>query len=78
MSLNRYISIDPKICGGAPCIKGHRIPVYMILELVGAGMSSDEIHSRCYPQVSSKAINAAVTYAARVLQTGRTYPIARA
>ncbi len=37
------ITIDPDICHGKPTIRGLRYPVEMILELLTAGMSSDEI-----------------------------------
>ncbi|MEK6543468.1 MAG: DUF433 domain-containing protein [Elusimicrobiota bacterium] len=78
MSLNRYISINPNICGGDPCFKGHRIPVYIVLQLLGVGISPQDIRTLHFPQLSLKSIQAASLYAAQVLQTGRTYPIARA
>ncbi|MCD6318003.1 DUF433 domain-containing protein [Candidatus Aerophobetes bacterium] len=37
------ISSDPDICHGKPCIKGTRIPVYLIVSLVSEGMSAEEI-----------------------------------
>ena len=37
------IAIDPAICHGRPTIRGLRYPVEMILELLSAGMSIDEI-----------------------------------
>ena len=40
--LNR-ITIDPEICHGKPTIRGLRYPVEMILELLGSGMSMEEI-----------------------------------
>ena len=40
--LNR-ITIDPEICHGKPTIRGLRYPVEMILELLGSGMSIEEI-----------------------------------
>jgi len=38
-----HISSDPEICHGKPCIKGTRIPVYLIVSLVGEGVSIEEI-----------------------------------
>lgn len=40
--LNR-ISIDPAICFGKPCIRGHRIWVSLVLDLLASGMKQDEI-----------------------------------
>ena len=37
------ISVDPKICHGQPCVKGTRIMVYIILELLEAGISLEKI-----------------------------------
>ena len=39
------ISIDPAVCFGKPCIKGHRIWVSLILDLLASGITSAEI--RC-------------------------------
>ena len=37
------ITIDPNVCHGKPCIRGLRYPLDMILELLSAGMSREEI-----------------------------------
>jgi uncharacterized protein (DUF433 family) len=42
------ISIDPNICFGKPCIKGHRIWVSLILDLLASGMTTQEIREE-YP-----------------------------
>ena len=46
--LNR-IWIDPKRCFGKPCIRGHRIWVSLILDLIASGMSHEEILAE-YPK----------------------------
>jgi uncharacterized protein (DUF433 family) len=58
------ITIEPGKCGGKPCIRGKRIRVTDILELLGAGASHDEI-LRDYPSLQHEDILAAITYAAR-------------
>jgi uncharacterized protein (DUF433 family) len=35
--LKGRITSDPKVCSGKPCIKGTRIPVHLILDLLAAG-----------------------------------------
>lgn len=62
LMLNR-ISIDPKVCHGKPCIKGTRVPVFVILDALAAGMSYKEI-SEDYPPITNDDIKAALYYAA--------------
>ena len=37
------ISIDPEICHGKPCIRGMRWPVEVIIDMLGSGMSTEDI-----------------------------------
>jgi uncharacterized protein (DUF433 family) len=67
------ITIEPGKCGGRPCIRGLRIRVSDILELLSAGASFDEI-LKDYPFLEREDILAALDYAAyqtdhAVLQT---------
>ncbi|MGE5574790.1 MAG: DUF433 domain-containing protein [Ignavibacteria bacterium] len=63
------IAIDPNVCHGKPCIAGTRIPVYLILELIGAGQTPEQIID-AYPQLAEEDIRAAAQYAAAVLRGG--------
>ncbi len=67
MDKNR-ITIDPNICHGKPCIAGHRIPVYMILELVAASIPFDEILHTYYPSITAQDIRACIEYARYVIE----------
>jgi len=58
-----HISVNPEICGGKPCIKGTRIPVYMVLELVEHGLTFDQIIHDYYPQLKIDQIKACIQYA---------------
>jgi uncharacterized protein (DUF433 family) len=58
------ITIDDAQCGGRPCIRGMRIRVMDILELLSAGASVEEILSD-YPYLEREDILAAIEYAAR-------------
>lgn len=60
--LNR-ITIEEGKCGGRPCIRGFRIRVSDILELLSAGASADEILAE-YPFLEREDIFAAIEYAA--------------
>ena len=57
------ITIDAGKCGGRPCIRGLRIRVTDILELLAAGASFDEI-LKDYPFLEREDILAALDYAA--------------
>lgn len=66
--MNDRIVSSPLILGGKPCVKGTRIPVYMVLELVEAGLSFHEIRAKYYPQLSEEDIRACLAYARQIVQ----------
>lgn len=55
------ISINPTICFGKPCIRGHRIWVSLILDFLASGMTLDEILED-YPGLEPDDILACLTY----------------
>lgn len=57
------ISVDPKVLGGKPCIKGTRISVEHILRELGAGVPIDELLVG-HPHITREDILAALAYAA--------------
>jgi uncharacterized protein (DUF433 family) len=65
MSPLSRISVDPTICHGKPCIKGHRVPVALILECLADGESIEELLSE-YPGLQRDDILACVAYAAEL------------
>jgi uncharacterized protein (DUF433 family) len=62
-----WLVSDPEVLGGKPCVRGSRISVQFILELVASGASVEDIH-RQYPEVPSEGIAAALRYAANSLK----------
>ena len=58
----KRISIDPEICHGTPCIKGHRIMVYQIIDMIADGASFAEIIGE-YPGIIREDIVACLEYA---------------
>lgn len=58
-----FITADPEICHGKPCIKGTRVMVSVVLDNLAAGVTLDELLTS-YPSLSREAIQAAVAYAA--------------
>lgn len=61
------ITRNPDICHGKPCIRGLRYPVDMILELLSAGMTIEDILAD-YDDLEREDIFAVLAYAARLSQ----------
>lgn len=59
----KYISINPDIRFGKPCIKGTRIAVVDVLQWLASGMTHREI-IKDFPQMNEKKILAAIAFAA--------------
>jgi uncharacterized protein (DUF433 family) len=57
------ITIDPRICGGKPCIKGTRIWVSLILDFLPDGMTEAELLAE-YPGLTHEDVLAAIAYGA--------------
>ena len=70
------ITMNPEICHGKPCIRGLRYPVEMILELLSAGMSNEEILAD-YDDLELEDILAALAFAARLTQMKRVQAVMR-
>jgi uncharacterized protein (DUF433 family) len=58
------ITLDPHVMGGKPCIRGMRVTVGLIVGLVAAGHSREEI-LEAYPYLEVEDIDQALAYAAR-------------
>ena len=55
------ITVDPQVMGGRPCIRGMRVTVGMVIGLLAAGKSSDEIVA-AYPYLDPDDVRAALVY----------------
>jgi len=67
------ISIDPTVCGGKPCIKGTRIWVSLILDLLASGMPEAEVRAE-YPGLTHDDMLAAIAYGAEAARE-RVIPV---
>jgi uncharacterized protein (DUF433 family) len=74
MILAERITTDPNICHGKPCIRGLRYPVEVILELLGSGMTIEEILAD-YEDLEREDILAVLSFAARLSQIKRFEPL---
>ena len=59
--LLQRITVNPQVCFGKPCIRGHRIWVSLILDLLASGMSHQEILDE-YPGLVDEDIRACIAY----------------
>ncbi len=64
-ALLQRISVDQNVCFGKPCIRGTRIWVSLLLDLLADGMSIEEILAE-YPQLTKDDIRAAIAYGAEM------------
>lgn len=67
------ITFNPDMCGGRPCIRGMRIRVIDILDMLGGGMTPSEILEE-YPYLEAEDIPAALAYASQALD----HPVVKA
>jgi len=66
MNYLERITFNPNQCGGRPCIRGMRIRVKDVLDLVAAGVPEPEILAD-YPDLEADDIKASLEYAAAQL-----------
>ncbi|MBP6810961.1 MAG: DUF433 domain-containing protein [Saprospiraceae bacterium] len=62
-NLLQRITTNPAQCGGKPCIRGMRIRVTDVLDLLANGLSPDEIVSEELPDLSLDDVRACLAYA---------------
>jgi len=63
MKLPPRVEAKPEVMTGKPCIKGTRIPVYLLLQKMAAGETMEELLAS-YPQLSLEDLRACLAYAA--------------
>ena len=78
MNLNKFLEVNPEICHGKMVFRGTRIMVYLVLELLEAGVDVREILKDYYPQLTTTHIKAAIHYAVELTRTGEFIPFAHA
>lgn len=67
------ITVNPKIYNGKPCIRGTRIAVTMILDLLEDGLAFDVILKDYYPQLTKDDLKACLEYARAVIDGEEIY-----
>jgi uncharacterized protein (DUF433 family) len=73
MSWQDRIVIDPKILTGKPTIKGTRLAVEFIVDLLAQGWKEEEVMEN-YPGLNHEDILACLSYASELLRSERVFP----
>jgi uncharacterized protein (DUF433 family) len=74
MSWQERITLDPKVLAGKPVVKGTRISVELIVDLLANGWTQDQILDS-YPQITVDDIRACLAYASEILHAEKVYPL---
>ena len=74
MPMSERIVVDPKILAGKPVIRGTRLAVEFILELLAAGQSESDILTN-YPGLTREDILACLSYASYLAHEYKAFPI---
>jgi uncharacterized protein (DUF433 family) len=61
------VEVDPKIMAGKPVVKGTRIPVYVVLQMLEDGASTEEVLD-AYPDLEEEDVKACLRYATKRMQ----------
>jgi uncharacterized protein (DUF433 family) len=74
MALTDRIVVDPKILTGKPVVRGTRLSVEFVVELLAAGWTHAQI-LESYPHLSEEDIRAWLAYASALLRDEKVYPL---
>jgi uncharacterized protein (DUF433 family) len=74
MNWQERIVADPEVLAGKPVIRGTRMAVEFVLDLLANGWSEGEVLKN-YPRLTPKDIQACIGYASALLKSERVYPI---
>ncbi|OQX85935.1 MAG: antitoxin [Candidatus Omnitrophica bacterium 4484_70.2] len=66
--IKKRIAINPEICHGKPVIRGTRIMVWQVLDLLKDGLTFDDIITNYFPQLTKEDIKACVEYANQLVK----------
>ncbi len=75
MTLSARINVDPKVLLGKPVVRGTRLSVDFLLELMAEGWSTADILDQ-YPGLTEPDLRACLDYAVTILRAERVYPAA--
>lgn len=72
MNWQERIILDPKVLVGKPVIKGTRISVELVIDLLGRGYTTQQVIEQ-YPHITAQDVQACLAYASDVLRSEKVY-----
>ena len=74
MNWRDRIVVDPRILVGKPLIKGTRISVEMVIDLLAAGWTQQQVLDN-YPTLKADDVRAGLAYASEILHSEKVFPL---
>jgi len=74
MDWREHIELNPEVLVGKPVIKGTRLAVEFVLDLIATGVAEADILAN-YPRLTPESIRACVAYALDVVRSERVFPL---
>lgn len=74
MDWRTRIVVDPAVLVGKPVIKGTRISVELVVDLLGRGYTTQQVLDQ-YPHVTAEDVQACLAYASEVLRSEKVYAL---
>lgn len=74
MDWRTRIVLDPAVLVGKPVIKGTRISVELVVDLLGRGYTTQQVLGQ-YPHITAEDVQACLAYASEVLRSERVYAL---
>jgi uncharacterized protein (DUF433 family) len=74
MDWRDHITVDPQILVGKPVIKGTRISVELVIDLLAAGWTQQQILDS-YPTLKADDVRACLAYASEILHSEKVFPL---
>ena len=68
LKLLKHISVNKDICHGKPCIRGTRIMVEQVLDLLAGGATPEEIIENDFPALTAEDVRACIAFANQLLK----------
>lgn len=74
MDWRDHITVDPQILVGKPVVKGTRISVEMVIDLLAAGWTEEQVLDS-YPTLNADDVRACLAYVSEILHSEKVFPL---
>jgi uncharacterized protein (DUF433 family) len=74
MEWREHITLDPRILVGKPVVKGTRISVELVIDLLAAGWTQQQLLDS-YPTLQADDVRACLAYASEILHGEKVFPL---